>query len=96
MGRRTIMDEAGFNQHKLSTDEALALDYALGILTEPDRLFVLKRIKQDTNFGHLVSRYRDQLSAVVTNIDPIEDTLIAPRSQTWNTIFNQISTAGHS
>ncbi len=38
---------------QLSADEALALDYVLGILVEPDLGRALTRIKQDMDFGHL-------------------------------------------
>ena len=40
--------------NQLSADVALALDYALRILVEPDLDRALTRIKQDMDFGHLV------------------------------------------
>lgn len=71
------------------------MDYALGILVEPDLGRALTRIKQDMDFGHLVSRYVDQFSAGVPRVGPIEDTPIAPRSQILNAILTRISKVEH-
>lgn len=93
---RALKGEEGHDNHNLSADEAMALDYALGILVEPDLCRVLIRIQHDIDFARLASRFADRLLADADEGSPIEASLIAPRSQTWNAILAQISKIGHS
>lgn len=91
----TIGEEERFDCHKQSSDQALAFDYALGILIEPDLGCVLIRIKQDVDFSLLVSRYIDKISVEVADVGQIEDAEIPPLVQTWNAIVARISTTGN-
>ena len=90
------MCEVGLDSYKLSVEESLALDYALGILIEPDLGSALIRLKEDMDFGRLVSQYVERFSASADTASPIEDALIAPYSETWRAILVQISKIGHS
>ena len=85
------MSEADICSHKLSADEALALDYLLGILIEPDLSRALIRARKDREFSLLVSQYLERFSAGLADDGPIGDTVSAPRSAIWDAIHAQIS-----
>lgn len=86
------MCEADLCGYKLSADEALALDYLLGILIGPDLGRALVRVRKDMEFSLLVSQYLERFSTGLADGGPIDDTMKAPRSEIWDAIHAQIST----
>lgn len=72
-------------------DEALALDYALGILVEPELSLALRRIDEDAGFALLVSRYRAQLMIASIGHDAADDKVAMPSLETWQAILARIS-----
>ncbi len=86
------MCEADLCRDKLSADEALALDYLLGILIEPDLSRALIRVRKDMEFSLLVSQYLERFSIGLADRCPMGATVKAPRSEIWDAIHAQIST----
>jgi len=72
-------------------DEALALDYALGILVEPELSLALRRIDEEAGFALLVSRYRAQLMTASIGHDAADDKVAMPSLETWQAILARIS-----
>jgi len=89
------MNDAGQDTPCISIDEALALDYALGILVEPDLRHAQKRLREDAAFALLVSKYRVRLGS--GNIDDAAGRPhAAPRAEAWQAIVAKISAPEHS
>ena len=72
-------------------DEALALDYALGILIDPDLAYALHRMRTDADFALLVSRYRVRLGFGVVESLASRKLCLAPSAKTWDAIIAKIS-----
>lgn len=87
------MNKAAPHISELSGDEGLALDYALGILVEPDLSLALKRIDAEAGFALLVSRYRAQLMAGSIDDGAVGNAATAPRWETWEAILARIAEA---
>lgn len=85
------MKKAGQYTSELSGDEALALDFALGILVEPDLSLALKRVDGDAGFALLVSKYRARLMAESIGHAAAGDIVAMPRLETWQAILARIS-----
>lgn len=85
------MNKTGPHSTELSRDEGLALDYALGILVEPDLSLALGRIDADAGFALLVSRYRAQLMAGSIDGGVVGHAPTAPRWETWEAILARIA-----
>lgn len=84
------MNEAGPDTPNISADEALALDYALGILVEPDLGSAKTRLGRDAAFALLVTKYRVRLgSGAIVGGDG--RAFVAPRTGTWKAILAKIS-----
>jgi anti-sigma-K factor RskA len=88
-----MMSEAGLDHPEPSADEALALDYALGILVEPDLGHARKRLREDAEFANLVLICSERLEAGAPDSD---DGGTLPRSGTWNAIRARILKAERS
>jgi anti-sigma-K factor RskA len=72
-------------------DEALALDYALGILVEPELSMARRRIDADARFARLVSRSRARLGTGSADHDMADDRIGVPSPETWQAILARIS-----
>jgi len=72
-------------------DEALALDYALGILIDPELGYALKRMGTDANFALLVARYRVRLGSGVVESLASKRPCHTPPAKTWDAIIARIS-----
>ncbi|WP_219894379.1 hypothetical protein [Aquisediminimonas profunda] len=72
-------------------DEALALDYALGILIDPDLGDALQRMRTDADFALLVARYRVRLGSGVVESLASKRPNVAPPAKTWEAIMAKIS-----
>lgn len=72
-------------------DEALALDYALGILVEPELSMARRRIDADARFARLVSRSRARLGTGSAGHDIADDRIGMPSPETWQAILARIS-----
>ena len=87
------MNKADTLPSERSGDEALALDYVLGILLEPDLSQALRRIEGEAGFALLVSRYRAQLMAGSIGVDRAGEAPVRPRAETWDAILARIGAA---
>ena len=72
-------------------DEALALDYALGILIDPELGDALQRMRADADFAMLVARYRVRLGTGVVESVASKRPCLAPPDKTWDAIVAKIS-----
>ena len=92
MCRKMEKNERVLVGRKLSADEALALDYVLGILIEPDAGRVLVKIREDLDFGFLVSQSLKRFSGWLGDGCRIGDTLAAPPAEIWDAIHARTAT----
>ncbi|MFO1240685.1 MAG: hypothetical protein U1E64_10070 [Sphingomonadaceae bacterium] len=72
-------------------DEALALDYALGILIDPDLGDALHRMRTDADFALLVARFRVRLGSGVVESLASTRPCLAPSAEIWDAIIAKIS-----
>ncbi len=70
----------------LSPDQALALDYVLGILTEPLLSEAVSRYEDEEGFALLVASYRARLDAEDDAIEIDAPDTILPFPETWAAI----------
>lgn len=72
-------------------DEALALDYALGILIEPDLGHARQRMGADASFALLVARYRMRLGSPTVEDSALNEHSDAPSANSWDAIVAMIA-----
>lgn len=71
---------------RLSPDQALALDFALGILIEPLLCEAARRSEAEHAFARLVAGYRAKLEAADDVPEPDGPALVMPMQETWAAI----------
>lgn len=86
-----MMIEASPNTIEMSTDDALALDYALGILFEPDLGLARRRLGGDAAFALLVSEYCALLRPGQWGDGDAGPAPATPRFGTWEAILARIT-----
>lgn len=74
----------------LTSDDALALDYALGILHDDDRRAVRERMSRDAAFALLVMRNQRRLSVEGDDGANEDWTGPSPSLETWDAILSRI------
>lgn len=71
---------------RLSPDQALALDYVLGILMEPLLSEAAQRCVAEEAFALLVTSFRTRIEAEGDAMDHEEAATMAPLPETWASI----------
>lgn len=78
----------------LSPDQALALDFVLGVLVEPLLGEATRRCGEEAAFGQLVQGYRAMIAGLADS--RMEEAPVAPSPRTWEAIAARTGADGSS
>jgi anti-sigma-K factor RskA len=74
------------SEGRLSPDQALALDFVLGLLDEPELNEAVRRYEAEEAFARLVASYRARLGAQDDAMESGDSEMVTPKPETWTEI----------
>ena len=88
------MTDQPLSDPDMTPDDALALDLALGILRDPERIEALRRVDIDPVFAALAAEHRARLFPATDTVPGVSSLEISPRSESWTAISDRLARKG--